>query len=523
MKTTLSSPLSRRDALKLGLVGMAGLSLNAYGEKASAVIVPQRPKNIILMVSDGMSIGVPSMAEAFSWMVRNKGTQWYRMLQSPDVVKGFFDSSSLNSLVPDSASVSSSWGSGSRVFNRQLNYLPDGRALKPIAHMVKEKGMRAGLVTTTTITHATPAGFAAACVHRDYEDQIAAQYLNGPDVLLGGGSFFFETNGRDDGRNLFQEFASAGYTVIRDRHDLKKASASSKLLGLFDPDHLPMALDRANNPSLDQRVPPLYEMARTALDILARDEKGFLLQIEGGRVDHAAHANDPAGILWEQVEFDDTMALVVEWARARGDTLVVITSDHGNSNPGLNGMGGEYEQSTSCFHTLSRFKRSSLSIAAEVRAITGAKKTLDPLFVSSLIEKGTTIKPTEAELALLVRAAQGDATTAVNHQHANFQGILGEILSNHTGIAWIGTTHSSDMMPALAIGPGAQRFGVMQPNVVLFHHFTELLGITETNPSMTPAEAVRYQRQPPLDLQPHWLRWKSATALSTDPSEVIFG
>ena len=115
------------------------------------------------MVADGMSPGVPALADAFSHVIRAKGTHW-RDLAAADVTRGYFDMASLNSLVTDSAAASTAWGSGSRIFNWALNTLPDGRELKPIA-VLAERGKRVGLVTTR-VSHATPAGFAACTQSR---------------------------------------------------------------------------------------------------------------------------------------------------------------------------------------------------------------------------------------------------------------------------------------------------------------------------------------------------------------------
>src|SRR5690606_14792938 len=107
--------------------------------------------------------------------------------------------------VTDSAAAASAWGSGSRIFNWAMNMLPDGRALTPIAPLAKRAGRAVGLVTTTRITHATPAGFAAAAPSRNLEDDIAPQYLDVVDVLLGGGRRHFDSAQRRDKRDLLRE------------------------------------------------------------------------------------------------------------------------------------------------------------------------------------------------------------------------------------------------------------------------------------------------------------------------------
>jgi alkaline phosphatase len=145
---------NRRQLFRLG-AGFA--SLPALLPAASSPEV----RNIIYMVADGMSAGVIPLAERFSTIVRGHGTAWHDLLQRENVAKGFLDMASLNSMVTDSSAASSSWGSGSRVFNAAVNVLPDGTKLTPIGWLAADRGRKVGLVTTTTVTHATPAGFAS--------------------------------------------------------------------------------------------------------------------------------------------------------------------------------------------------------------------------------------------------------------------------------------------------------------------------------------------------------------------------
>jgi alkaline phosphatase len=303
-----------------------------------------------------MSAGVPSLANEFGKLVRGKGSFWYQLLQNSEATLGFFDMASLNSLVTDSASAASAWGSGSRIFNGQINVLPDGTRLTPIAQLVKQAGKKVGLVTTTRITHATPAGFAAVQPQRDDEDDIAPQYLNVVDVLMGGGLRHYAPNRRKDGKDLIKTYQDAGYTYWNTREQILESTRPEKVLGLFSDSHLPYTVDHLHSDALRRTVPTLAEMTRKALEILSNAPNGFLLQIEGGRVDHAAHANDAAGIMWDQLAFDDAVEIAYEFVAKRTDTLLIVTSDHGNSNPGLNGIGSEYEESNRAFALLQHAK-----------------------------------------------------------------------------------------------------------------------------------------------------------------------
>ena len=290
--------LTRREVLKLGMAAgaaaggpSAALARNGSPRQGRARKAPQ---NIIFMVSDGMSAGVPSLAEPFSRNVRGIGTHFHALLADPQVVRGYLTTHSLNSLVTDSAAAATAWGSGSRVFNGAINVLPDGTRLTPIAHLINGSGRRTGLVTTTRITHATPAGFAAVQPNRDDEDQIAPQYAGVVDVLLGGGRKFFHATGRKDRRDVVAEYVARNYAHWSARSQMRQDDGSAKVLGLFSDGHLPYVVDQRNRPALEAEVPTLAEMTHAALSILGQSPRGFFLLIEGGRIDHAAHLNDAA-------------------------------------------------------------------------------------------------------------------------------------------------------------------------------------------------------------------------------------
>jgi alkaline phosphatase len=489
---------TRREILRLGLAGATGLAFVKLTPAQSSPRSAGRVKNIIFMVSDGMSAGVPSLADEFGKLVRGKGSFWYQLLQSPDATLGFFDMASLNSLVTDSASASSAWGSGSRIFNGQINVLPDGTRLTPIAQIVKQAGKKVGLVTTTRITHATPAGFAAVQPRRDDEDDIAPQYLNVVDVLMGGGLRHFAPNRRKDGKDLIKTYQDAGYAYWNTRDQVISNARPEKVLGLFYDSHVPYTIDHIHSDELKRTVPTLAEMTRKALEILGDAPNGFLLQVEGGRVDHAAHANDAAGIMWDQLAFDDAIEVAYEFAAKRNNTLLIITSDHGNSNPGLNGMGGEYEASNKAMSLLQHAKCSFEELPNKLRSAGSADEVRDILKAQLGIE----INGEEANA--LAGAIKGNLPPIWNRQHRNLQGLLGLILSNYNGYGWVGTSHTADYTWITALGTGREEFHGLVRNTDAFYKMLKLFGLSHKNPSMTPEEARKYMSRAPRIRTEDW-------------------
>jgi alkaline phosphatase len=459
------------------------------------------PINIIWMVADGMSAGVLPLAEQFSIRARGTGTIWQSLHSLPGAAHALMDMASLDSLVTDSSSAASAWGSGSRIFNAWVNMLPDGTRLVPIAELARDKGKRIGLVTTATVTHATPAGFVAVSRRRDDEESIAVQYLRICDVVLGGGSKFFDAKTRADKRDLIAAFRAAGFATVDSKSGLHQAK-NQRLLGLFSQSHMPYALDVRNENRLRERVPTLAEMTQAALDRLAGSSKGFLLQVEGGRVDHAAHNNDAAALLWDQLTFDDAIGVVLRFAEGHSNTLVVVTADHGNANPGLNGTGAEYRGSNTSFERLLAARSSFAMVTPQLgmtseysmQADSANTATANPRAqqVRDVAKEAFGIDLSAGDAGWICATAAGRKGVAISKQYDKLVGVLGQVLSNHTGIGWTGTSHTSDYTILTAVGPGSERFQGFLRNTEVFQKLCALMEISHRNPAMKPERARQF-------------------------------
>jgi alkaline phosphatase len=473
MKSALTSTceIARRDWLKAATFSSAAALLAGARATADPSGSPARKvRGIVFMVSDGMSPGVLTMAEAYSNLPRKRGTRWWSLLNDRSAARGLMDTASANSMVTDSAAASSSWGGGQRVNNGSINVSPEGREITPIATILKNKGARIGLVSTATITHATPAGFAAIIPKRGNEDDIAPQYLDRVEILLGGGSGHFSAKDRADKRDLAGDFANAGYGIVNTR-DALLAARGQKLLGTFARGHLPFSIDRDHNPAMAAAVPTLTEMAQAALTRFLPGDKPFLLQIEGARIDHAAHLNDIGALLGDQLAFDDALAAVLALIGNRDDILLVVTSDHGNSNPGLNGIGNGYAESTQSFARITKMKASHERLFAEwAKTQRGTGDQLTALIKQHL---DFTIKPDQS--AALLEIFEKQPVVEWNEQLSKPEGLLGQFAGNHTGIGWTGTTHTSDPTLISALGPQSDRFTGMVKNSDVFGHLLEML------------------------------------------------
>ncbi len=530
--------ISRRSFLsRSSLAAAAGTSFAAPHIARSAgelLATPgQKPKSIIHIVSDGMSMGTLTCANLFSEQTRQRPLVWTQLLNNPAAHQCLMNTRSLNSMVTDSSAASSAWGSGSRVVNGAVNILPDGKLLTPLYALFADKGWGTGLVTTAEITHATPAGFAIAIKSRGDSQAIAAQYLDRKvDVLLGGGHPFFSPNSRKDKRDLRGDFAKVGYTVVNTAAELEGAPIDTRILGTFADGHLPYTIDRRSDPKLIARAPTIAELTRAALARLQRKDQ-FILQVEGARIDHAAHNSDAAAAVLEQIALDEAIEACLEFQRGHPDTLVVITTDHANSNLGLNGMGGGYRNSSQRFATLAdvkmsfpeilkRFEKAGTKIKVPAfvadaedkldvpdpmakidpegktegeaaankdddktkftAAVQIAALSIEPNAIIDIIAETTGYRMSERRAALFAKVLAGECPALYDQMNSPVTQ-LGQIIANRTGVGWTGNTHTADLVTLTAIGPGAENFHGIVQNTDIFTHYTRFAGIDFKNTS----------------------------------------
>lgn len=466
---------NRRDFLRAGVIGSAGWALPSSTAAAPAAARERddrgAARNVIFLVSDGMSLGTLVLAERYRQHEAGRSTHWVGLYGRPDVRRALMDTASADSLVTDSSAASSAWGCGHRVNNAALNVSPDGRRQTPVMHLAAEAGFATGLVTTATVTHATPAGFAACSADRNDEGTIAEQYLAARiDVLLGGGAQFFDPARRGDRLDLYRDYARAGYTIVRDAASLGAAPAIGPLLGTFADSHLPYELDRRADAALSTSVPALADMTRTALARLASGRRGFVLQVEGARVDHAAHANDIGGLVFDQLAFDDALGVVLEFAAGRSDTLVIVTSDHGNANPGLNGVGPNYRDTDACFARLARLRRTTTWALGSLNARSTAAEVRERVRDATDVD----LPPDDADLMCRVLRREHRDSYRVRSAPPI---ALAQVLANHLSIGWTGVSHTSDMTELAAFGPGTAAISGVVPNTALFDVMTSALDL----------------------------------------------
>lgn len=282
----------------------------------------KKPKNIILLIGDGMGL---SQISAGLYANGN----YLNLERFPYV--GIHKSYSSDNLITDSAAGATAFSIGKKSYNGAIGVDQDTVPVKTILEEAEDKGWATGLVATSTITHATPASFIAHVSSRNMQEAIAAQFLDTEiDFFVGGGQDFFE-NRKEDDRNISQELRQKGYQIMAiDETPFEQISFEGiDKFGYFTAAGSPDKL-------LDGRD-YLISAGNQAVQFLAdKSEKGFFLMIEGSQIDWGGHANESDYIITEMIEFDKLIGDVLDFAKNDGETLVIVTADHETGGYSIN-------------------------------------------------------------------------------------------------------------------------------------------------------------------------------------------
>ena len=304
-----------------------------------------KAKNVILFIGDGMSVAHRTAARVLSkGLVEGRYGGELAMDDMPHMA--LVSTSGTDSIVTDSANSMSAYTTGHKscvnalgVYCARNKNTLDHPKVETIAEFVKRtRGMAVGVVTTTEIEDATPAGMVAHTRRRaDYNDIVKMFFDVQPEVILGGGSPNFlakSTPGskRTDEDDYIKKFEGAGYKFVSTKTELAAAAGGNKLLGLFNTGNIDGALDRffLKKGSVDKfpDQPDLTDQVRVALDVLSRNDKGFVLMVESGRIDKYSHSLDWERAVYETIMLDNAVKVAKDFAATRNDTMIVVVADH---------------------------------------------------------------------------------------------------------------------------------------------------------------------------------------------------
>ncbi|MBB1439978.1 alkaline phosphatase, partial [Shewanella sp. SG41-4] len=297
---------------------------------------PSRPKNIIIMIGDGMG---PAYTTAYRYYKDNPDTEEVEQTVFDRLLVGMASTypASVSGYVTDSAASATALSTGVKSYNGAIAVDTEKRPLTTLMEKAKALGLSTGVAVTSQVNHATPAAFLAHNESRSNYIDIAEAYLTSDaDVILGGGQQYFTPT-------LLEQFRAKGYQYISEFSELASVT-TPKVLGLFADVQLPWAIN-------DNQAHKLSHMTQKALDLLSQNEQGFVLLVEGSLIDWAGHSNDITTAMGEMDEFAYAIEVVEQFVRQSKDTLMVVTADHNTGGLSV-GAHDKYEWHPEVLHKI---------------------------------------------------------------------------------------------------------------------------------------------------------------------------
>lgn len=291
---------------------------------------PSTPKNVILLIGDGMGVNYVSVS------VLNMENDPFKKFNAI----GLSITCAADKLITDSAAGGTALACGYKTYNGAIAVDMNKKPLQTIIQYLQTNDYATGIVSTSQVTHATPASFVSHVKSRNMENEIAEQIAtSNVDVVIGGGTNFFLPDGnggdRKDGKNLVNEMTAKGYQYIDDPQALSNYSGSKKLLALFDKKGLVQGRKRDYT---------LGDMTNAALKRLSKNENGFFLMVEGSQIDWSGHDNNQKYSKSEMRDFNSAINAALDFAEKDGNTLVLVTADH--ETGGMSITDGEVDRSS---------------------------------------------------------------------------------------------------------------------------------------------------------------------------------
>lgn len=305
-------------------------------EASSAIPIPapKPPKNIILLIGDGMGV-----SQIYGGMIANKNILELERMRHI----GFIKTYASDNIIVDSGAGATAFSIGEKTYNGAIGVASDTSVHETVLESAALAGKATGMVVTSAITHATPASFAAHVPSRNMHEEIAWQLVESKvDLLIGGGRKYF--NQREDGRDLLAEMMMRGFFVVDNEQALLELPANARVGALLWEDAAPKMTEG--------RDAILSRSTNVAIERLSQlKEPGFFLMVEGSQIDWGGHANDTRYIVEEMVDFDQAVAVALDFAEKNGETLVIVTADHETGGFAINGGDFKTGEVTGAFTT----------------------------------------------------------------------------------------------------------------------------------------------------------------------------
>ncbi|MCG3737283.1 alkaline phosphatase [Vibrio cincinnatiensis] len=442
----------------------------------STSVLADAPKHVIYLIGDGMATAQRQVAEYY--LQEKTGDKNARLAMNSLPITGINTTHSADSLVTDSAASATALATGMKTDNGMVGMLPNGTKVTSLLEGAQKKGMATGLITTTRLTHATPAAFIAKNISRDNENEIAQDYTNsGITYFAGGGYRHFvagKNSKRTDGKDLVATMKKNDYRTFVGSESVASfrgyhPKAGDKVFAAFSASHEPYEIDRIKT----NHLPSLAEMTEKGIDLLAKNKEGFFLMIEGGRIDHASHANDIAGTIFDTLAFDQAVQKALDFYHKNpDDTLVIVTGDHETGGMGM-GFGKNY------FMTLDNVTHAKESIEDKLQGVYQGNRSAFYQHIAAQFDLSTL---SDEEKSLIETAMN-----AVDKKAPNLKNLYGgydpvaiavaHITSKRAGVYWTSYAHTATQLPLSAIGVQADKLGGFKDNTQVAQTIAEIMQV----------------------------------------------
>ena len=447
-------------------------------------------ENLIIMLSDGTSTSLLSAARWYKSYTEGHTAE----LNLDPYVCGLVKSYLSDAPIAGSAGAMSGYMTGMPQKSKAISIYPERNpgqdlilvdstmAHQPLATVFEvakiEQGKAIGLVATVDFHHATPAACMSHAYDRGHRKEISAQLAaQNLDVLFAGGAGRITGKARqilEDNGTLFIEKDADAFRKVKD----------GKVWALLADRNLNYEMDRE-----PEKEPSLAEMTRKAIEILSKDQDGFCLMVEGSQVDMAAHANDPAGTITEFLAFDEAVKAALDFAKADGNTTVVILSDHGNSGITL---GDRYYEGysdkglDSMFLNMSKFRCSGNRLAKLIKD--SSNEDIGDIFIENT---GITLTPEELKTLIARKDMNVKDYMSVTNS-GNLLAAVNSILTSHTHVGFVSGNHTGeDVFLAIYHPKGTVPSGVIS-NVELNGYLCSSIGLKSSLDEMTERMYARH-------------------------------
>jgi alkaline phosphatase len=417
------------------------------------------PKFIFLFLADGAGTAHMEITRQYRQEVLREPMVITEKIMKEGSV-GLMTTHAANSLSTDSAAAATALASGCKAKIGVLGVCADGSLPTTVMEIAKQRGLRIGLVTNSTVYDASPAAFVCHVPDRRDYAAIINRYLDlEPDVLMGGGRAYFLPQSkpgsrRKDGTNVTDLFVKKGYQQVSDKRELEQAGPG-KILGLFSLNEMSFEIERDKNIE-----PSLSDMTRSVIRQLHdNNSKGFFAFIENENTDTASHLSDLPSVIHDYREFDHAVGLAYEFYKQYPrETLVLVTSDHETGGLGFTMALKDLSSTLG-----SNQAAGTVSDLRKLHAINISLRTASRLLGSH---------PTSDDIDKLMREHFSSFSLSPEYKDAILKGrpvsrtiyldptanTLGMMIANHTQAYWQTTSHTNQPVFVAALGAGAERF-----------------------------------------------------------------